>query len=123
MSRFSNALKRGMARIQSHASEQITYSRGDASHVMRGVRGDKEADERDTEQESRVQGVRVDWIIEAAQMETDNGPIVPQSHDQIADASGAKYLVVKDPNDGKPWRWMPHRVAVRIHTMMIQGES
>lgn len=120
--RFRTALQRGLKTVENYASEQVTYSRGMASATIIAIRGDKSATETDTGEQTVVQGIRVDWIVLAEQINRADGEIVPTFGDKIRDASGVTYRVTNHPGDGKPARWMEHRLAMRIHTLVVEGE-
>ena len=122
LARITDALKRGLAAVDKFTGEPVTYRRGSASAPIRATRGDKSATEAVTGNETTVQGTRVDWIILAEQIVLTSGAIEPADGDLIVDADGVKHRVTKNPTDGKPARWMEHRVAMRIHTLIIEGE-
>lgn len=119
---FRTALQQGLAVVENFASELVIYSRGPASVEIRATRGDKSATETDTGQQSVVQGVRVDWIVRDEHINRTDGPIVPIMGDKITDSNGVAYRVTNHPGDGKPARWMEHRLAIRIHTIVVEGE-
>jgi hypothetical protein len=121
MSRITAALHRGLAKIDEFAGEPVTYQRGTASAPIRATRGDKSATEAFTSNETTIQGVRVDWIIRAAELVLEAGPIEPAEGDLIVDEAGVRYRVTKHPSDGKPVRWMEHHVAIRLHTIVVSG--
>lgn len=120
--RFRTALQRGLQTVENYASESVTYSRGMASVAITATRGDKSATETDTGQQTVVQGIRVDWIVLATQINRTDGEIAPMAGDKIRDAAGVTYRVTNHPGDGKPARWMEHRLAMRIHTLVVEGE-
>lgn len=118
--RITAALHRGLAKVDGFAGEPVTYQRGSATAVIRATRGDKSATEAFTGNETTIQSDRVDWIILAAHLVRDAGAIEPAEGDVIVDEAGVKYRVTKHPSDGKPARWMEHRVAMRVHTVIIK---
>lgn len=119
---FRTALQQGLQVVENSAAELVTYSRNSASVEITAIRGDKSATETDVGEQSTVRGTRVDWIVRAEQINRTDGPIVPLEGDKIIDSDGVTYRVTKHPGDGKPARWMEHRVAMRIHTLVIEGE-
>lgn len=122
MSRFKLALASGLRTVQAFAGEDISYVRGTASATITAIRGDKTTIESSAGDENTVQGTRVDWIINAAELALPTGTIVPIESDTIIDGDGVRYRVTKHPSDGKPARWLEHRLAMRIHTLVVQGE-
>jgi hypothetical protein len=120
LARITAALNRGLASVDRFAGEPVTYQRGSASAPIRATRGDKSATEASTGNETTIQSDRVDWIILAAALVLEAGAIDPTEGDLIVDEAGVKYRVTKSPNDGKPARWMEHRVAMRVHTVIVQ---
>jgi hypothetical protein len=119
LSRITAALHRGLAKVDQFAGELVTYERGSATVQIRGTRGDRTALESATNNETTIQTDRVDWIFRASAMDLEAGPIEPAEGDVIIDSAGVKYRVTKHPNDGKPARWMEHRVAMRVHTVVV----
>jgi hypothetical protein len=119
LSRIAAALHRGLAKVDQFSGELVTYQRGNATVEIRGTRGDKTALEAATNNETTIQTDRVDWIFRASAMDLEAGPIEPAEGDVIIDETGVKYRVTKHPNDGKPARWMEHRVAMRVHTVVV----
>jgi hypothetical protein len=122
LARIVGALKRGIAAVDRFTGEPVTYRRGNASAPIRATRGDKSATEDSTGKDTTVQSTRVDWIIQAEQLVLTTGAIEPMEGDLIVDESGIKHRVTKNPTDGKPARWMEHRVAMRVHTLVVEGE-
>lgn len=122
MTRFSKQLARGIAKVAKAAGEPIVYTRGSAAVELVGVRGNKAAQDEETGSETTVEGLRLDWIIEATEIKRAAGEIFPMLGDTITDLSGVIYRVTNSPLDGKPARWMRHRVAMRIHTLIVKGE-
>lgn len=122
MSRFSEQLARGLQKVEEKVGEPVTYRRGTYSVQLIGTRGDKSATDQDTGSETQVEGIRVDWIFTAGEINQDAGEIIPLDGDEIVDASGTVYRVTKNPFDGKVARWMRHRVAKRVHTLVTSGE-
>ena len=122
LSRIAAALHRGLATVARYAGETIEYQRGSASASIIGTRGDKTAIEAMTNNETTIQTDRVDWIFTAAALVLVAGAIEPAEGDVIVDAAGVKYRVAKHPADGKPARWMEHKVAMRVHTLIVSGE-
>lgn len=116
------ALRSGLATLDTYAAESVTYKRGSAEATLRAIRGDKSAIETDTGDETTTQTTRVDWIIRDTELDIDSGTIVPIESDLIIDGDGVKYRVTKHPTDGKPARWLEHRLAMRIHTLVVVGE-
>ena len=122
MSRFKAALSAGLRSVEAYAGEEISYVRGSATATITATRGDKTTIETVAGEESTVQGTRVDWIITVAELTLSTGVIQPLDSDIIMDADGVRYRVTKHPTDGKPARWLEHRLAMRIHTLVVAGE-
>lgn len=122
MSRFRAALASGLRTVEAYAGESISYVRGTATATITATRGDKTAVEQTVGEENTVQGTRVDWIITAAELTLPTGLIQPLESDIIVDSDGVRYRVTKHPGDGKPARWLEHRLAMRIHTLVVAGE-
>jgi hypothetical protein len=120
--RFRNALAAGLRTVQDYAGEDVSYIRGSATATITAIRGDKTTIEGGVGEENTVQTTRVDWIVNAAELDIASGLIVPRESDMIIDTDGVKYRVTKHPNDGKCARWMEHRLAMRIHTLVVMGE-
>ncbi|QDV23433.1 hypothetical protein [Aureliella helgolandensis] len=108
--------------MERYASEPVAYRRGTAAIEIMATRASKAADEQQTGSESTVQGIRVDWLVRANQIKRTEGDIVPIDGDTLTDLAGVEYRVTKNPVDGKLARWMPQRVALRIHTIIVKGE-
>ena len=119
LNRITAALHRGLAKVDKFAGEPVNYQRGSASAPIRATRGDKSATEAFTSNQTTIQSDRVDWIILAAHLVLEAGAIEPAEGDLIVDEAGVKYRVTKHPSDGKPARWMEHRVAMRVHTVIV----
>lgn len=117
------ALRSGLATLDTYAAESVTYRRGTATASVRAIRGDKSTLETATGDETTTQTTRVDWIIRDTELAIDSGTIVPTEGDLIIDADSVKYRVAKHPTDGKPARWLEHRLAMRIHTLVVEGEK
>ena len=122
MSRLKTLLQRGHAVAQRFALEPVTYARGASDVAINAIRAEKQTDEVDAGQGAQLEATRVDWLIPADQVEQTAGPIAPIAGDKITDADSVQYMVVKDPVDGKVARWSEHRLHLRVHTVVHQGE-
>ena len=121
--RFRDALARGQSQIAKFAGESVNYKRGASSITLTGTRGDKSDPDALVGETATIKGTRVDWIFERSEIvEQASGEISPILADRIVDSDGVIYELVKHPADGKVSRWMPHRVALRVHTIVIEGE-
>lgn len=114
-------LSKGLQQVARAAGELVTYRRGTVTAQITATRGSKQA-ENNASQSSMVQSLRLDWIVNADQAQLTTGTIEPIEGDEVVDQAGVVYRVTKDPSDGKCARWMPHNVAMRIHTIIISGE-
>ncbi len=119
LSRITAALHRGLAQVDKFAGEPVTYQRGEATAPIRATRANKSATDGAVSNETTIQSDRVDWIIRAADLVRDAGAIEPAEGDLIIDEAGVRYRVTKHPSDGKAARWMEHRVAMRVHTLIV----
>ena len=120
MNSFRNALSKGLSQVARTAGELVTYRRGTVTAQITATRGFKQAE---NDGRSNIQSLRHDWIITADQANLSTGTIQPIEGDELEDLAGVIYRVVKDPSDGKCARWMPHNVALRIHTVIASGEQ
>jgi len=118
---MTNVLQTGAAWLGgvliSHASESVTYHRGDQKVPLSAALGQTEFTVSDVEG-TRTEHSDVDFIVTAADLCLDMGITLPQRGDRIkwTQSSVVQVYEVMAPNGEQPFRLDPTETILRIHT-------
>jgi hypothetical protein len=110
--------------LTSHASESITYHRGDQQVALSASLGRSEWEVTDFEG-TRTEHTDVDFILgDAAALKLDMGITLPVRGDRIKWIQGSVVQVyeVMAPNGEQPYRLDPTETILRIHAKRIGTE-
>ena len=129
---MGDLLDRGAAFLDAqrhqHLSRPVVYRRGTDEKEVQATIGKTEF-----EQVDDVGGVGLihrvesrDFLVRAAELDLDAGPILPRAGDQVRETVGTAVFVyeVNAPGGQPPWRYSdPYRRVLRIHTKHIGTET
>lgn len=126
----SNILGQGLAwltdQLREHASEAVTYARGDASVDVQATLGSKLLKLDDGDGGIRMERTDMDFLVRASDLDFGGGPVRPQRGDVVYLPVGGTlqvFEVVPYGGSDGPWRWAdPHQSMLRIHAKHVGEE-
>jgi hypothetical protein len=111
--------------LKQHASQEVTYSRGGGSVVLRATAGPQPLRLTGQYGAVTVEWSNTDWVIPAADLVIGGQQATPEPGDKIRRVMGGVVYVfeVLAPRGEPVWRYSDaHRAMIRVHTKQVGVE-